>query len=94
MHLRRALTMHVRLRALPLQARTRLDLGTALLVRNGDGDWARATAHLGEARILAGALGMRAVVRQSMRLLASLRPRRTRGAETAASSSLLEEATS
>jgi hypothetical protein len=94
MHLRRALAMHVRLRALPLQARTRLDLGTALLVRNGDGDWARATAHLGEARILAGALGMRAVVRQSMRLLASLRPRRTRGAETAASSSLLEEATS
>jgi tetratricopeptide (TPR) repeat protein len=74
-HLQRALAMHVRLRALPLQARTRLDLGTALARRDWVGDRARAVVHLTSAHALATSIGMRLVARQSTMRLASLRTR-------------------
>jgi len=71
-HLQRALLMHVRLRALPLQARTRLDLGAAFAQRGRPGDRARATVQLAESNVLAGALGIHGVRRRTTELLASL----------------------
>jgi hypothetical protein len=72
-HLQRALAMHLRLRALPLQARTRLDLGRALLARAGAGDDSRALVHLAEAHGLAQALGMHGVAQRAAVLIARCR---------------------